>query len=586
MKRRIYSVWILVLIVLIQSSCSDDLLTPKPLSFFAPENVFDKKSGFEASLVTMRRVLNEGVTGSRRYYMVGEWAASEGGMPTFQLDWTQTTPFFDKYYTFLGLFTDSYVNIKNANVIIGRIDGITWDNEAERNRILAEAYWHRAYWYYWLVNSYGDVPFVSEEVQGVKLDYYTHSRWTILNKIQADLEFAADWLPATTVPGAITRGAAQHLLTKVYLANLEFDKAISTADKLINGPYELMTQRFGATTRYPNRDLIWDLHRPENKNIPQNKETILAIVDRFEAPPGAQSAGLYTMRHYNPSWWHQKVRDSQGQAGMVPSGPMYDSLGRGNPDLMITSYASYDIWKGNGTTWRNTPDKRRSDRNWIDKHEIKYNNPASVDFGKPVNTQFIANRQDSVQLIFPIAFYKTYAPQQSPTAQPFGGNGDWYIFRLAETYLLRAEAYYWKNQLTNAAADINKVRERAGALPVSAADVTIDFIFDEQARELFIEVPRHAEMVRVSYILAKSNKLGYSLANFSQKNWWFDRVIALNEMYTLKPLIDGNTPRVEPYHVLWPIDNNVITANTLGRINQNSGYSGAEKNIAPLEVIE
>src|SRR5690606_33031289 len=198
----------------------------------------------------------------------------------------------------------------------------------------------------------------------------------------------------------------------------------------------------------------------------------LAIVDRFEAPPGAQSAGLYTMRHYNPSWWHQKVRDSQGQAGMVPSGPMYDSLGRGNPDLMITSYASYDIWEEKGKIWRNTTDKRRSDRNWIDKHEITYNNPASVDFGKPVNTQFIPNRQDSVQLIFPIAFYKTYAPQQSPTAQPFGGNGDWYIFRLAETYLLRAEAYYWKNQLTNAAADINKVRERAGALPVSAADVT------------------------------------------------------------------------------------------------------------------
>src|SRR5690606_22753580 len=176
-------------------------------------------------------------------------------------------------------------------------------------------YWHRAYWYYWIVNSYGDVPFVGEEVQGVKLDYYTHSRWTILNKIQADLEFAEQWLPATAVPGAITRGAGQHLLTKVYLANLEFDKAISTADKLINGPYQLMTQRFGATTKYPTRDLIWDLHRPENKNIPENKETILAIVDRFEAPAGAQSAGLYTMRHYNPSWWHQKVKDSQGQAG-------------------------------------------------------------------------------------------------------------------------------------------------------------------------------------------------------------------------------------------------------------------------------
>ena len=272
---------------------------------------------------------------------------------------------------------------------------------------------------------------------------------------------------------------------------------------------------------------------------------------------------------------------------MVASGPMYDSLGRGNPDLLITSYASYDIWKGKTTTWKNTTDKRRSDRNWLDKHEIKYNNPASVDFGKPINTQWIANRQDSVQLIFPIPFYKTYAPQHSPTAQPMGGNGDWYIFRLAETYLLRAEAYFWKDQLANAALDINKVRGRASAEAVLASEVTLDYIFDERARELFIESPRHAELVRASYILAKSNKQGYSLANFSQKNWWYDRVYNLNEMFTtVKPLLDGNSPKVSPYNALWPIDNNVITANTLGIINQNIGYSGAEKNIPALQVIE
>src|SRR5690606_10986848 len=142
--------------------------------------------------------------------------------------------------------------------------------DQEKNQILAEAYWHRSYWYYWLVNSYGDVPFVSEEVQGVKLDYYTHSRKAVLNKIQADMEFAVQWLPETTVPGAITRGAGNHLLTKIYLANMEFDKAIEAATRVIDGPYSLMMERFGSDAGDPNHDLIWDLHRPENKNIPQN----------------------------------------------------------------------------------------------------------------------------------------------------------------------------------------------------------------------------------------------------------------------------------------------------------------------------
>ena len=48
-------------------------------------------------------------------------------------------------------------------------------------------------------------------------------------------------------------------------------------------------------------------------------------------------------------------------------------------------------------------------------------------------------------------------PQQDQAARPNGGNGDWYVFRLAETYLIRAEAYYWKGELASAAEDINTI---------------------------------------------------------------------------------------------------------------------------------
>jgi len=61
------------------------------------------------------------------------------------------------------------------------------------------------------------------------------------------------------------------------------------------------------------------------------------------------------------------------------------------------------------------------------------------------------------------------------------------------------------------------VRERAQALPITAGEVTLDFIFDERARELFIEEKRHNELVRVSYILAKLNRDGYTLANFENQ---------------------------------------------------------------------
>ncbi len=137
-----------------------------------------------------------------------------------------------------------------------------------------------------------------------------------------------------------------------------------------------------------------------------------------------------------------------------------------------------------------------------------------------------------------------------------------------------------------AASDINKVRQRANAPLITSADVTIDYIFDERARELYAEEPRHSEMVRVAFIFAKLNKNGYTLSTISQKNWLHDRIMQKNPFFS-PPLYNffDNTAAIFPYNILWPIPQSVITANTLGRINQNVGYAGAELNVAPLDKI-
>ena len=87
---------------------------------------------------------------------------------------------------------------------------------------------------------------------------------------------------------------------------------------------------------------------------------------------------------------------------------------------------------------------------------------------------------------------------------------DWYIFRIAETYLLRAEAYIWKGDaasLQKAADDVNAVRRRAGADELDASQMTIRMILDERARELYYEEPRKSELTRIAFIYAKTGKL-------------------------------------------------------------------------------
>lgn len=576
---------VLSLVILLGGSCSKDWLEPDPLSFFTPQNAYTDKAGMESLVITLRKDLRMENTGNM-HNLTMEFASSDLASPWSQLDFYNLTPNTDQYYRFLDMFIDIYASIKNANVLINNVDKIEWNSEEEKNTLLAEGLWFRAYWYYRLVNSYGDVPFISEEISGAKLDFATHSRGAILDKIQADMEFAVQWLPLDAEPGAISKGAGDHLLAKIYLANMEFDKAIEAATRVINGPYALMTERFGVEQGDPVRNLMWDLHRPDNFNAAENTETILATVDRFEAPPEAQSTGLYTMRLYNCQWFQPQVLDSQGKPGMVASGPMYDSLGRGNANIRLTWHYQYGIWYYGGATWENTTDLRRANINWVDPHELKYNNPVSVDFGKTVNIDYLANPVDTFKHVYAMPHYIMYVPEDDPQAQPYGGNGDWYVFRLAETYLLRAEAYFWSDQPALAAEDINKVRLRAHALPISPGEVTIDFILDERARELFAEETRHGELVRISYIMANLNRGGYSLENFSEKNFYYDRVMRYNKTYEQKISLLGNTANLAPFHVLWPIPSEVITANTMGVINQNIGYDGAERNVPPLETIE
>ncbi|MCE5346638.1 MAG: RagB/SusD family nutrient uptake outer membrane protein [Bacteroidales bacterium] len=591
MKRIIKITLVLITFLLIQISCKKEFLEPTPLSFYAPENVYVNKAGFEAGLVTVRKDLLNDFYGDRSHLCADTHGTDLGNM-TFASDWNTVTPSSGTYLPILPMFARIYGYIKNTNVIISRIDDIKWSSDADRNAILSQAYFYRSWWYYRLVNTYGDVPFLGKELKEAKLDFFTHSKWAILKKIQSDMEYAVQWLPATPPNGQPSKYAGLHLLAKIYMENTEFDKAIDAATSVINGPFALMTARFGAWLGDKNRNLLWDLHRPENKALAQNTEDILILIDRSAAPAGAKTVGTYTMRNYTPTWWHNNVKDSKGLHGtrdVFADGtrtPMYDTLGRGNPDITAVPWASYTNWYDGTYTWRNTPDMRRSNINWVDCSELLYNEPTSVDYRKPFNPAYFALLSDSLTTMFPFPHYKTWFPHEAGfTGRPMGGNGDYYVFRLAETYLIRAEAYFWKNKPDLAADDINKVRERSKALPITSADVTLDFIFDERTRELYLEEMRHTELVRAALILAKLNKDGYSLAAFTTKNWFYDRVMSRNKFYQLG-LIGSNKFTLSPYNVFWPIDVNVITANTMGVINQNEGYQGAENNQPPLETIE
>jgi hypothetical protein len=136
-----------------------------------------------------------------------------------------------------------------------------------------------------------------------------------------------------------------------------------------------------------------------------------------------------------------------------------------------------------------------------------------------------------------------------------GTNQDFYRMRLAETYLLRAEAHLGKGDKAAAAADINAVRNRAGAAPVASADVTIDYILDERARELFMEEPRRRTLVRLGKLVERTQMYNSYLAGSPGS-----------------PGSLGPGATIQAKHELLPIPQATIAANTGAVLQQNPGY--------------
>lgn len=569
-------------------SCSEEYLEPKPLSIFLPESVFIDKAGMDAALLPLRKNLRHDFYGSANELtneLITSDCAVAGNKQTSATHnfFTQVTPTGTGQYNFFTHWNVGYNQIRSANVIISRIDDPEWTSEKDKNEILGEAYFHRAYWYYRLVHQFGDVPFLNKEFTEPKIDFFTHSRKTILNKIQSDLEFAVQWLPEVVDPGKVNRAAGNHLLAKVYLANGNFDGAITATSAIINdGIHSLMTERFGKVAGDNTFNVIWDLHQKENKSLASNKEGILVVQDKYGFPGAEVNGGTTSMRNYAPLWWHRiYLKDADGKAACTDARGNWQviTLGRGVAYARPSNYVNYEIWKDCGDDLRHDPDT-----NWMPMSKVLHNNPASAYYGQPVTKEY-TNPIDTFQAWFPWPHYKIYVEDEERPDQPYGGHSDWYVFRLAETYLLRAEAYWWKNDKTNAAADINKVRERALAPPVDATDITLEYILDERVRELYAEETRKGVLTRISFVMAEKNMNGYSMETFHENNYLYDRVVEKNNFYNAGYFWGSNEFKIGPHHVLWPIPQDVIDDNPGGVINQNRGYPGYENNIPPKTEI-
>jgi hypothetical protein len=529
----------------------------------------------------------------------------------------------------LGYFWgETYTGIKSANTVISYIDRVDGLKEETKNEYLGRAYFHRSFRYLQLVFMFKDVPFVSKIIDQPKFDYRSTSRKAILEKMVEDMEFAVQWVPEQKdmeLIGMINKGACRMLLTKLYLATGQWDKAIQQTDILINeSGYELMQNNFGTFIEpfnkeawHVKRNVIWDLHRAENKLIGANKETILGMPNRGMGSSNSFIAFL-TMRGWQPLWNYTSIMTPDGKTALqsyarsnANYNTLYDynrALGRGVGYIRGTHHALNGMWAINGIDDKGDLRHNVESGNWVVIDSLKVNDKSSAHFGQYVQKSWCT---DTIRSWCGFPHYKLYlqdfASEENLNSSQFNGaqsssttegNADWYCYRLAETYLLRAEAKFYKGDIPGATMDVNKIRERAQCEQMFT-NVSIGDIMDERARELYMEEWRYLELSRVSYCLAlsgKSDEWGnvYNIDSYDKQegtdpnggSYWYQRIVHYNDFYNKNPnlTVKNRAYTMDKHNLYMPIPQSAIDANRDAKLRQNYGYNDYDEKVPMWET--
>jgi len=213
-----------------------------------------------------------------------------------------------------NIFKWNYAGITRANYILENRDKIDFPG---KDRILAEATFLRAYYYFELVKYFGDVPLIVDKRLGSN-EVTTVERTPkseVYSQIEQDLTYAENILEWTSpVKGRVTKGACLALLGKAYLYQDKFDDAAKVFETIINeGPYQLI-------------DDYTDLFSVANENHP---ETVFDIqysgteggsYDCLICLEGNAAPGFQGIRQYNGPVY------GDGNSYNLPTQNLYDAF--------------------------------------------------------------------------------------------------------------------------------------------------------------------------------------------------------------------------------------------------------------------
>lgn len=587
----------------------------------APFSYFNTEAGVDALINGVYNSLRWQFNGEQSFtlwnYGVDEYIQAADGSNKFVDTYTnQLNPSFGMFH---DMWTEYYKGINNANIGLKLIptvkaEGGALTSAGVKEQRMAELRFLRGYFYFMLVQQFGPVPLNLEAIESLELEFPRAPVADVYKAIISDLRAAEAVLPGTqSQRGRITSWAARHFLAKVYLTRgsavtdqrgqkaTDLDSAAYYADMVINS---------GAFSLVPNFADLWNVANEANPEIilaAQFNNNALLLNNSgnrvhlyfqmtYDVKPGMERDITYgrPFRRIRPTSYTINVFDRKNDSRFYKSfRTTYFSNDRTAP-FTIPKWTQEEVDKGYVAASKLGQNKFNVGDTAVFITMDQGVSDAAI--GKKSYLWIPQNKWNNSD--FP-TLIKWMDPTRLDVGTEFAGR-DGIMARLAETYLIAAEAYGRKTDYVTAAARINKLRERAAykagevkpvhfykseggtygdvnsteaaitlpadgsywdtnppleQYPATATDKAsrfVHFILNERTRELLGELHRWNDLVRTET--------------------FYDRVKQFHSLAA---------PNVQPFHKLRPIPQaHLERVFTAGRpltaeeraANQNQGY--------------
>lgn len=499
-----------VLLGLAMGSTGCDSLVEEEVKSEVPAEYYETTEGYESAV-------------NASYATLRDWYAKEigGTMTVFGTDTYMqgsdgSWKHFDSYTGQLDpttgyvsdLWDDMYEGINTANAVITRAENVEGLSQSEIDVRVAEAKFLRAHYYFILVQHYGEVHITTEETEGVETEASRESIADVYALIVSDLEDAIGTLPVEPREyGRATKPAAEHLLARVLLTRAsseaaqsnDYSRAADLAETVIENYDFRLLDDFGdvfALDNQRNDEVVWAVQYTDDMLLNGDGNNFhLYFLMEYDVRPGMDRnvRDGRPWKRFRPTEYTLETlfdRTENRPHDMRYDRSFKDVFFATNPGTYTCDGVECEIAEGDTALYLpgfEMPQEEQEARNYMVYTPSEY-----TDKVYPTLTKHLDPARPSIN---------------DPR-----GSRDFLAMRLAETYLIAAEARMLQDNpdMTRAVEHFNTVRTRAAwdsssedVLEVDAAELDLELILEERGRELLGEMRRWYDLVRTETLIER-----------------------------------------------------------------------------------